>query len=279
MKPLTVYENGSFVEKQGARVESTMQNIADLFTEVSSKPQSMLKKSFILVKPRHKAISTVKKIEPASRETPSRCFYDFLQNNEQLLKNCGIKTAPLLPFPSYATNPIPHLFRYHPALGPTFAVIAQKLQRGQLSLGAEWIVDIAEIYARNISIDGSLRIYAVQQTGHLEGGVRYYSDRVGRCYLNNVVVKNRGLHQQSAANYWQSYEREESVVIHIEGDGEFFAENVVLQGARQYHVKAGERLSITASNGFVKESVENIAQASWSWKYRLEKDFSIKLSR
>ena len=60
------------------------------------------------------------------------------------------------------------IFLFHPALGPLWAVIAQKLRGGSLAAGSELVLQVAEVAVRNLQLDGSLLVYADAVMGALE---------------------------------------------------------------------------------------------------------------
>src|SRR5690606_31077960 len=84
-------ENGEKREEIIARLESTMQNIADVFVE---KKQSELKteNTYLTYNRRHKTISTAKRAYVQGKslqETPENCFYDLLTAHRELLQESG----------------------------------------------------------------------------------------------------------------------------------------------------------------------------------------------
>lgn len=58
-----------------------------------------------------------------------------------------------------------------------------------------------------------------------------YLCRCGRCRLNNVHVKNRGVDWECQSNiYWQNkIQRLETLEVFLEGDAEFEAHNVTIE--------------------------------------------------
>ena len=64
------------------------------------------------------------------------------------------------------------IFLFHPALGPLWDVIAQKLRGGCLEAGAELVLQVAEADVQNLQLDGSLLVNADAAMGLLEAPVR-----------------------------------------------------------------------------------------------------------
>lgn len=76
------------------------------------------------------------------------------------------------------------IFLFHPALGPLWDVIAQKLRGGCLEAGSELVLQVAEADLQNLELDGSLLVNADAAMGLLEAPVRRgrpggYSGRSG----------------------------------------------------------------------------------------------------
>ena len=49
---------------------------------------------------------------------------------------------------------------YHPALGPLWDIIAQKVHRGSLSQGSEMVLEVAEAAINDLHVDGSFIVQA-----------------------------------------------------------------------------------------------------------------------
>jgi hypothetical protein len=60
------------------------------------------------------------------------------------------------------------VFLAHPALGPLWRVIGQKLRGGSLAPRSELQLEAAEVCLRGVHVDGSLRVLADAPLGHLE---------------------------------------------------------------------------------------------------------------
>ena len=85
------------------------------------------------------------------------------------------------------------ILHYHPALGPLYSIIAQKIHTGELKEGAELKLEIAELMIRNLKLQGSLIIKARHLLGHLEDDILTYSEKTGKCILENVEIFNDGV--------------------------------------------------------------------------------------
>ncbi len=271
-------EDGELKSQEAARLESTMQNIADCFE------QSELSelKTYLTYNHRKKTISATKKLyQPGSSllETPEGCFYDLLLNAHELLTHCCRISVPTMPdADTYIEQGPSFLFQYHPALGPLYSIIGQKVRGGKFSERSELKLEIAEIDIIQLHLSGSLHITADQIVGEMNGeGILNYSENVGKCRLTNVSVKNRGLDPQGPNVYWKGeIKRFELCEIILHGNAEFQAENVCLQGDLKIEVESGIRLTAFEENGCLKFRKELIAEPK-GWTYCLSDSGSILL--
>ncbi len=262
-------------EKEVARLESTMQNIADHFVDSSPEPpceESL--KTYLTFNARRKTISTTKKeyIPGGSLlETPEGCFYDLLHNAYDLLVNhCQFNVPSPPEQQDYISRGPSFVFLYHPSLGPLYSIIGQKLRGGTLALHGEIQLDIAEIDAEDLTVDGSLLITAEQSMGHLENGLIHYSNQTGKCRLKKVIIQNLGIDRSTTRSYWgNEISRQEACQIVLCGDGEFIAEDVTLAGDMQIIVESGYRVTAVEREGKLHLIHEKKQGASWSWQYHL----------
>jgi hypothetical protein len=234
-----------------ARLESTMQNIADVFVE-KKEPGGPIhtKRTFVTYNLRHKTISTAKKAYvPGNslQETPENCFYVQLQSARELLeKECGFILPPKREVIEYLKEGPDCLFLYHPALGPLYADIGKKIAGGELSFGSELLAEIGDLEIRGLHLDGSLRILADQSMGHFSEGKLLYSDQRGSCSLKNVRVSNGGVDWKHSEPFWKyRYQRKESLEIILRGHSEFVAEDVHFKGAVRFEVPDGKRVRVS----------------------------------
>jgi len=123
-------------------------------------------------------------------------------------------------------------------------------------------------------------VRAQQVMGHEEGGLLRYSSKVGRCYLKNVIVKNQGIDVTEENVYWKNkVHRKETCDVYLEGNSEFVAEDVTLEGEYNIIVKDGERLIARQQGSQVVFERESIASMSskQGWRYRVAPDYHIAL--
>jgi len=250
------YLNGN-KERQEAvfgRLESTMQNIADVFAE-EKKDSLVPKDTFITYNKRHKTISTTKKayVEGGSvQETPEACFYDWLFAARELLEEyCGFKLPARRPVEEMLRTGPEFVFSYHPALGPLYSDIAQKIQGGELLLGSELQLEIADVLVKRLRVEGSLRVRAERLIGGYDArGVLEYGRAVGKCVLHNVSIRNRGVNWAKSRPFWKGqFQRDEGVEIVLLGDSTFIMEDVELVGAHRFEVQDGETMRVTQHQG------------------------------
>ncbi|MCB1119558.1 MAG: UTP--glucose-1-phosphate uridylyltransferase, partial [Chlamydiia bacterium] len=209
---------------RAGRIETTMQNIAD---SMLSEPYT----TFITFNTRRKTISVAKKEylpEQPISETPVGAYADWLANMHDLLTNhCHMTLPPLTPDATLIHSPPFHV-TYHPALGPLWSSIAQKIRGGILHKGSEIQLDIANLTLENLTLDGSLIIINRSLTG--------------TCTLRNVTITNKG--PKNSNTFWQGVQqRHEACTLIIDGDGSFTAENITLTGNQTIHVPAGKHLT------------------------------------
>lgn len=276
LKPACVTDDeGRKREIQLARLESTMQNIADVFEEPKTATSPIqTAATFVTYNQRHKTISVAKKAYIPGKlllETPEQCFYELLQANRELLTLCNFALPPVRNIEEFLQKGPDALFLYHPALGPLYSVIRQKLRRGSLELGSEWIAEIAELDVEHLKIDGSLRIYANQILGPIDAQSRlHYSARVGRCILRDIVVCNQGVDWQAGTSHWKmQLRRKESLEILLQGWSEFDARGVVFEGAHRFVVKDGVRMVVRQEGRTLQISEEPMPERplwEYTWK-------------
>lgn len=215
------------------RLESTMQNIADAITDTISEPITTEKlRTFLLLNDRSKTMSVTKKAYAGASlyETPEGCFYDLLKENCRLLKEvCGC-TLHEMPTQEEYLQKGPKkgpslLFLYHPALGPLYSIIAQKISKGSFSYGAELQIEASEVALHGLSLDGSLLIKG---------------DGASNCLLEQVTIQNKGLDHTVPQVYWKNeLTRKEALHIILEGNAQFIAKNVHFVGNREIRVPDG----------------------------------------
>ncbi len=272
-------------EEEIGRLESTMQNIADCFSRYSKVPlakEDLLElDSYITFNKRSKTISATKKectLGLSLLETPEGCFLDILKNRQELLQqHCAISVSEV---EESLTTP-PFLFSYHPALGPLYSIIAQKIQGGRFAHGSEMQLQIAECSIENIFLEGSLRIVAERIMGEVgKEGVLSYSEKVGRCTLKNVRICNQGIDLDQPNIFWKGeIYRKESCYILLKGESELYAEDVTLLGDKQIVVEDGWKMTIRQINGEISYTKEKLDQTPWHWAYTFTSDYTLQIEK
>lgn len=278
---------GVLRESHGGRLESMMQNITDSIVDTIPKNsnnnlQADLR-SFVVYGKRQKVISVTKSnYSPAKpiSETPVGCFYDQMCNAYDLFKNyCTLHLPPLQTPEAFAQDSPDYIIRYHPALGPFYQVIAQKIRGGMLAAHSELQLDIAELDIVNLSLDGSLHITALDPLGHKDPeGILRYSNNNGKCELNNVTIVNQGINRKAENVYWKNeIARHEQLEIILHGNAEFSASNVVLNGGMRFDIPCGHRMEISMLDGEMHCRTFEILPPTWHWQYAFDEQNGIKL--
>ncbi len=289
VKKVVVRRLGDFdTEEEVARLESTMQNVADFFQKKSKDRLSTTDlshlDSYITFNKRQKTISATKKefsLGSPLLETPEGCFSDVLANTRELLElNCNVQIPPLKGSAESFINPT-FLFYYHPALGPIYSVIGKKIRGGRIEEKAEIRLYIAECDIENLHVDGSFLILAKKIMGDInEEGILKYSDQVGRCTLKNVKVKNQGIDYEKENIFWKpTIYRLESCIISLEGNSEFYAENVTFEGDLKIVIEDGFRVTAKEENGSLVFIKEKIQSPSWFWNYQFDEKKSLQITK
>lgn len=281
---------GNIREVKGGRLESTMQNIADYLEDVF--PYQLKKEeyrdrlqTFILFNKRIKTISTTKKsFKPGESplSTPEQAYFDHQLNNRQLFEqNCNFTLPPRISIDEYLERGPNCIILFHPALGPLYSIIAQKIRGGRLAENAELQLEIAEADMSQLELEGSLLIEAVNPLGttNQERILQYGNE--ARCTLHHVTVRNQGINRQSVHQYWKNQiaDREAMRIILHEG-AEFHAENVLIEGPCIFEVPKHHRLVVTPhpQGGWVSELIK-IEGATWHWHYEFDEEHRIILTR
>lgn len=263
------HSNGETSEIAIGRLESIMQNIADVITckKIEDLP------TYLLYYKRIKTISAIKKTLKKGApllETPEGGHLDHLLNGAELLRLCNVS----IPAQPTESDPTPFLFNYHPALGPQYAIIAQKIRKGKLHKYAELNLDIACLNWENVELNGSLCIEADSPLGHRnKNGETLYSDQEGKCTLLNVKIENAGVDYKVSLPLWKDgLARNESLKIHIQGNGEFYAENITFKGPHELFVPDGYKMICSQEGKIVNFQLEKIEKPSWRWSYSFGTD-------
>jgi UTP---glucose-1-phosphate uridylyltransferase len=281
--------NGQTKEVKAGRLESMMQNIADyivdLFPNRLKKIEPDSFRSYLTYNDRLRTISVAKKAYAPGApflETQEGCFYEVLHNNCDLLSRwCHWQTPKLQSEEEYLRDGPACIVLYHPALGPFYSVIAQKIQFGSIAVGSELQLEIAEVDLQYVELQGSLLIHADDVLGKEdEKGTIEYSEQSGKCTLHHVVIKNRGVNKKADNVFWKNkIERHESMTITLHGNAEFYAKNVTFNGEQKIEVPHGHRMIAYSNNSEVQFKLEKIDQPTWFWQYTVNEEKNIVLRR
>lgn len=257
-KTPSLQKDGTLVDIEAGRLETTMQNIADAmgqaFDHEADVGELMNLPTYITYNKRSKTISVAKTAHLPGKSlsgTPEGCYHDLQKEHEALFKDCGYH----LEGESYIS--------YLPALGPLYSIIAQKIRGGKLGKGAELRLEIAELDMENVEVEGSLQIQATLR---------------GKCTLKNVKIQNHGIDSSKENSCWRNQiARSETLHIAIDGDGEFLAEGVIFKGGMQIKVPASERVVAKQNGDGIELLREKIEGPSWSWEYRFDEGNAVRL--
>lgn len=223
-------ESGEKKEELMARLESTMQNIADVFVEEKGDGMKT-QATFVTYNERSKTISTAKRayIQGGSlQETPENCFYDLLSENRNLLLKCGFSLPLKRSLREYMEKGPDCVFLYHPSLGPLYSIIQQKIRGGSLLLGSELLLEMANVNAVHLQVNGSLQIRG---------------DQASSCILENVAIENRGVDWAASHPFWKmNLQRLETVQIILKGKSRFIAKDICLKGNQTFIVEDGQEI-------------------------------------
>lgn len=256
-----------------ARLELTMQNIADSFEDEKEKHQ----KTFIALGQREKTIAAIKKTyqkEGAFLETPEGTLLAMLKNAHELFTLCGMQ----LPY-NGAENleDIPFFITYHPALGPLYTIIQQKIKGGKLHAGSDLWLEIADLYMKEVEIAGSFKIETAAVMGHLEKNRLVFSGRRAKCILEDVIIQNRGIDTHFSPNFVTGkVHHKEQCFILLGENAEFIAKNVTLKGDFMIHVPNDTRCTAMMKGRKVEFIYEQIKCEEPLYAYSME-DNQVKL--
>ncbi|MCB1135791.1 MAG: hypothetical protein KDK78_05955, partial [Chlamydiia bacterium] len=269
------------------RLESTMQNLADALAdrieETVAQPEDLCLRTYLTSNLRHKTISVTKKSYELGRpieETPEGCFATLQKNYHTLLGDYCQMTVPFVgDKQSYVRGELPFIVHLHPALGPLWEVIAQKIHGGSMARGAELQLQIAELSMQNVHLRGSLVIDAGSPLGTRDGeGHTVYDEDGGKCRLKNVRIENEGMDQEKQKDVWRNdIVRKQALTIVLHGNAEFEAEDITITGNQSFEVPAGHRMRLLASAQGFEQKLEAIDQPTWYWSYQVDDEYRIML--
>lgn len=229
--------------------------------------------TFMVYGPRRKVTSSAKRQRtPGSlkiHQTPDGSLYDLLRNASDMMRLCNVEMPELGTVAEYLDSGPGFLFFFHPALGPLWSVVAQKIRGGKVGVRSEVQMEVAEVDIEGMDVEGSLLVIADNVLGHYEeksvvevsNGNRQqktgihnsekklvFSDRCGKLRLRNVTIRNKGIDWSHPDNvYWKhKVTRKEACRILLHGEAEFEAADVELRGDVTYEVPDGYKMTVTS---------------------------------
>jgi UTP---glucose-1-phosphate uridylyltransferase len=280
---------------RAARLECTMQNMAEQLAvafdqQLTPQEATDALPTFIIRGPRRRVTSSAKRrLVPGAasiRQTPDGSFYDLMVNARELLQMCGFDVPEVGEEATYLASGPGMMFLYHPALGPLWDVVAQKVRGGRLAPRAELQLEVAEACVEELDLDGSLLVTADSPLGRAapDGGygMLQYGNAFGQVRLHNVIIRNAGVDWSDSRNvYWQhSVARKEACRVVLQGRSEFDARDVEIAGDATFDVPDGFRMTVRRStNGGVETALQPLVNElpSWCWEYRASQDGRIAL--
>lgn len=270
---------GEQISVKGGRLESMMQNVADVIISKHHhqlSPPDMVDQlpTYITYGDRQKTISVTKrsyqKGQPIS-ETPEGAFRDSQKNAYRLLKEeCGMVLPPEEDETVYLKRGPSVMVFYHPSLGPLNQIIRQKIRGGRIEPASELQLEIAELDMENLCLKGSLIVRADEPMGHRDSHEQIiYSSQQGKCTIKNVTIANQGINRMGSRPFWTNrIRRHEACEIFIRGNGEFVAEDVTIRGKLRVEVPAGHRVVLFMKKNVVLIHREILMKPSWRWNYQ-----------
>lgn len=299
LKKPTVFldHHGSKHSVRGGRIECTMQNVADLMVNRRSSTISPDEHdeldTFVIYNERRKVTSSAKRRrkpnETNLHQTPDGSFLDVMRNGYDLLRSCGVTMPEMVGNHCYVDTGPPFIVLQHPALGPLWSIIRQKIRGGSIAEGSEVQLEIAEFSWRNVEVNGSLLVKATNIMGsvHAEGAesILQYGNGCGRCRLHEVQIRNKGIDWNCESNvYWQhQVHRLEALEIILHGNAEFEASDVVLEGSHRFEVPSGHCMRVTSGPTGLACTLTPLAgeaakKGTWSWHYEVDNEGQVVLN-
>lgn len=252
--PGTLLNFKSNQQNPTARLELTMQNIAEGFLDPMLDCLQEHQSVFLVMQERSKAISTIKKLKndlKEQNETPLKAFYDYHRMTEQMLiKNCFSKVPKEIEnFEEFIKNPN-FFFFYHKMLGPLFDEIAKKIQYLVIKQHAYIDIQLAECKLNEVTIEGALIIESSESIEQIPQQLQPC------CFLENVTVNNLGVDLLKWSPFLQKGTSFQEVLkITLSKNSRFFAKNRVFTANKTYVVPEnyvfsidGEQESLTLIN-------------------------------
>jgi len=281
-----VIDGNTKAVKSVARLESAMQNITDGMADPIDDNDHVDLSTFVNLYDRAKVMSVTKR--PCADlqnpyETPVSCFYDWYGAAYSLLQeHCRLALPRKQSFEQFIAHGPNVLFFFNPSLGPLWDVIAQKIQGGRIVWGSEVELEIAELCAQNLEIDGSFRLLCERPTGEFgNDGLIHFSENVPKACLKNVSIENQGLIPAPIHSHIQrSVSRFASCTIQLEEESELVAEDIVIRGDFSLTVPKGKRVRLSqGKDGQVEVTEETLDKPSWRYNISWAKGEAPTLTR
>eukprot|EP00798_Chlamydomonas_sp_ICE-L_P025555 gene25555-11203_t len=196
---------------RAGRMECTMQNMADYLVDSYDTPLDLESEAgdslstFLVYNSRQKVTSSAKKKrEPGVTkiaQTPDGSFYDLQRNALSVLDQCGMSPLPDLgSVEEYLQRGPGGVFLFHPALGPLWNVIAQKIEGGSMAQGSELVLEVAEIQMKNVQLSGSLRVHANNLIGHSSARASFRGETSAHATASWEGIENGAPHHLDGAH-------------------------------------------------------------------------------
>lgn len=279
--------NGLQESIPAGRLECTMQNLADCFgvetliSDIGCKDSPRAADNlptFLVFGPRRKVTSSAKrKRKPGSlkiHQTPDGSFYDLQQSARNMLTLCGMQVPEIGSVDKYLADGPGFIFLFHPALGPLWDVVAQKIQGGKIAHRSEVQIEVAEACIHDLEVSGSFLIEADAPLGKsIDRNVIYSRRECSRIYLNNVKVRNEGIDWSNPHNvYWRHrVVRKQCCKIHLQGRSEFEAHDVDLEGELNFVVPDGQRMVVRQGPRGPEIEMHPLGhEPSWKYEYQMD---------
>lgn len=289
-KPINFEDyTGASHSTYAGRIECTMQNVADF---LSNKYQSRLDSvqydsldTFVIYNERRKVTSSAKRRRKPTdfslHQTPDGSFFDVLWNAHELLTSCMVDMPEMESKQCYIESGPPFIVLFNPAIGPLWDIVRQKIHGGSITRGSELQLEIAELYWRDVQLNGSLLVLAENVVGALEcksgENILQYGEGCGRCKLQRVQISNQGVDWSCEDNvYWQhKVRRLESLKIILCGNSEFEAHDVILEGSHTFEVPDGYKMTVTKDLSGLSVVLDHLPTYSlphgtWYWNYTVQ---------
>lgn len=256
------------------RLESTMQNISSYLALESNGELTEMDferlPTYAIFCERSKILSAAKRA-PSSQallETAEMAYLDLQRSYFALLKQCGFTMPP------WKGGRLPAVIALHPALGPDWQIVAQKIRGGEIEQGSNLHLDLAEIDCEGLQLSGGLQIVSKPMSMEKSQYLPTSSHQLqGRCSLRNVTVNNGGVAKRSSCDYWSHRPQLSGcLTIILHGISEFCAENVSICDSKTVHVPQGYKMRASQQGSDVNFQLMPLVDELWSWNYRYEKD-------